>query len=181
MSLPFPLFAESLKNTRVIFVFSIDHGGGPQALTTVWCIYFMYFVAIESHNNQILQSNLAIDGVLQLHGYFLKSQLRFAFQPLPGTGASRLESGHRETWGFLLTGWPEWIFLCHPQERCPCDSDSKESAHNVGHPGSIPGLGRSPGEGNGSPLQCVLAWKIPWTEEPGGLESMGLQRVRCLS
>ena len=24
----------------------------------------------------------------------------------------------------------------------------------------------------------VLAWKIPWTEEPGGLESMGLQRVR---
>ena len=24
----------------------------------------------------------------------------------------------------------------------------------------------------------VLAWKIPWTEEPGGLQSMGLQRVR---
>ena len=23
----------------------------------------------------------------------------------------------------------------------------------------------------------ILAWKIPWTEEPGGLESMGLQRV----
>ena len=93
----------------------------------------------------------------------------------------------------------------------------------MGHPGSIPGLGRSPGEGNGSPLQysspspaptkkrglkkywaslvaqlvknppamqetwvrplgwedplekgkathsSILAWKIPWTEEPGGL------------
>ena len=25
----------------------------------------------------------------------------------------------------------------------------------------------------------VLAWKIPWTEEPGGLQSMGSQRVRC--
>ena len=24
----------------------------------------------------------------------------------------------------------------------------------------------------------ILAWKIPWTEEPGGLESMGLQRVK---
>ena len=32
----------------------------------------------------------------------------------------------------------------------------------------------SPGEGNGS----VLAWKIPWTEEPGRLQSTGSQRVR---
>ena len=32
-------------------------------------------------------------------------------------------------------------------------SDSKPSACNVGEPGSIPGLGRSPGEGNGNPLQ----------------------------
>ena len=32
-------------------------------------------------------------------------------------------------------------------------SDGKASAHNVGGPGSIPGLGRSPGEGNGNPLQ----------------------------
>ena len=43
--------------------------------------------------------------------------------------------------------------------------------------GSIPGLGRSPGGGHGNPLQC-LAWKIPWTEEPGELQSMGSQRVR---
>ena len=32
-------------------------------------------------------------------------------------------------------------------------SDSKESAYNEADPGSIPGLGRSPGEGNGNPLQ----------------------------
>ena len=32
-------------------------------------------------------------------------------------------------------------------------SDSKESSHNEGDPGSIPGSGRSPGEGNGNPLQ----------------------------
>ena len=37
-------------------------------------------------------------------------------------------------------------------------------------------LGRSPGEANGNPL-CTLAWKIPWMEEPGRLQSMGSQRV----
>ena len=35
----------------------------------------------------------------------------------------------------------------------PDGSDGKESACNVGDPGSIPGLGRVPGEGNGYPLQ----------------------------
>ena len=53
----------------------------------------------------------------------------------------------------------------------PGGSDSKASACNVGDPGSIPGSGRSPGEGNGNPLQhsCL--------ENPmdGGL--MGSQRV----
>ena len=36
---------------------------------------------------------------------------------------------------------------------CPCGSAGKESACNVGDLGSIPGLGRSPGEGKGYPLQ----------------------------
>ena len=35
----------------------------------------------------------------------------------------------------------------------PCGSDGKESACNAGDPGSIPGLGRYPGEGKGYPLQ----------------------------
>ena len=35
----------------------------------------------------------------------------------------------------------------------PGGSDGKESAYNVGDPGSIPGLGRSPGEGSGNPFQ----------------------------
>ena len=54
-------------------------------------------------------------------------------------------------------------------------SDGNESACNAGDLGSIPGLGRSPGEGNGP--SSILAWRIPWTEEPGGLQSMGSQRV----
>ena len=39
--------------------------------------------------------------------------------------------------------------------------------------GSIPRLGRFPGEGNGNPLQCSCLGKIPWTGEPGGLQPMG--------
>ena len=50
------------------------------------------------------------------------------------------------------------------------------SACNVGDLGSVPGSGRSPGEGNGNPLS-ILAWEVPWTEEPGGLQSMWSQRV----
>ena len=55
-------------------------------------------------------------------------------------------------------------------------SDRKESACNAGDLGLIPGLGRSPGGGHGTP-SSILIWRIPWTEEPGGLQSMGLQRV----
>ena len=36
---------------------------------------------------------------------------------------------------------------------------------------SIPGSGRCPGLGNGN-CSSALAWKIPWTEDPGGLQSM---------
>ena len=36
----------------------------------------------------------------------------------------------------------------------PGGSDGKASAYNERHPGSIPGCGRFPGEGNGNPLQC---------------------------
>ena len=44
----------------------------------------------------------------------------------------------------------------------PCGSAGKEFACNVGDPGSIPGSGRSPGEGNAT-HSSILAWRIPWT------------------
>ena len=58
----------------------------------------------------------------------------------------------------------------------PGDSDGKESTWNAGNLGSIPGLGRSPGEGKGLPTPVF--WRIPWTEEPGRLPSMRSQRGR---
>ena len=60
----------------------------------------------------------------------------------------------------------------------PRGSVGKESACNAGNLGSNPGLERSPGEQNGYPFQngtewLILAWRIPWTEEPGRLQSWG--------
>ena len=51
--------------------------------------------------------------------------------------------------------------------------DSIESACNAGDLGSIPGLGRAPGGWHGNPLQYSWPGESPWTEEPGGLQSMG--------
>ena len=59
----------------------------------------------------------------------------------------------------------------------PDGSDCKESACNAGDLGLIPGSGRIPGEGNGNPFQYSCL-ENPWTEEPGGLQSMASQRVR---
>ena len=54
-------------------------------------------------------------------------------------------------------------------EGFPGGSDGKTSACNARDLGPRPLWGRSTGERNG----YLLAWKIPWTEEPSGLESMG--------
>ena len=53
----------------------------------------------------------------------------------------------------------------------------KNPPTDAGDLGLIPGSGRSPGEGNGNPLQ-YLCLENPWTEEALGLQSMGSQRVR---
>ena len=56
----------------------------------------------------------------------------------------------------------------------------KNSPANAGDArdvGSIHGLGRSPGGGMAT-YSSILAWRIPWTEEPSGLQSLGSERVR---
>ena len=79
----------------------------------------------------------------------------------------------------LLTPTPRRI--CDPSRSTevyfPSGSDGKAPVYNVGDLGSIPGSERSPGEGNGAIHSSTIAWKIPWIEEPGRLQSMGSQRV----
>ena len=52
----------------------------------------------------------------------------------------------------------------------------QNSPANAGDIGSIPGFWRSSEEGTAT-HSSILAWRIPWMEESGGLQSMGLQRV----
>ena len=137
-------------------------------------------------------------------------------------------------------GFQEYqIYMVSKNKDFPCGSAGEESTCNVGDVSSMPGLGRSPGEGKGYPLQysvlgnsmnsivhgvkksrtqlsgfhfipslvaemvknlpamqetwvqflgqedplekeiethsSILAWRIPWREEPGRLQSMGSQ------
>ena len=65
-------------------------------------------------------------------------------------------TGYYATWGF------------------PGGSEVKASACNAGDLGSIPGSGRWQEMATHS---SILAWRIPWAEDPGGLQSTGSQRV----
>ena len=63
---------------------------------------------------------------------------------------------------------PSWGF--------PGGTVVKNPPANGGDVGSIPGSGRSPGGGMATHFS-ILAWRIPYTQEPGGLQSMGSQRI----
>ena len=69
-----------------------------------------------------------------------------------------------------------YCIYCSSSQGFPAGSDGKESACSAGDLGSITRLGRSSEEGHGIPV--FLPGESPWTEEPGGLLSMGTQRVR---
>ena len=60
----------------------------------------------------------------------------------------------------------------------PSGSLGKESTCNAEDAGLTSGSGRSLGGGHGNQYS-ILAWRVPWTEETGGLQSVGSQRVRC--
>ena len=91
--------------------------------------------------------------------------------------------------GVCVCVWVVCVCVCYVLCVCVCysptmplckgfpgSSDGKESTCNAGDLGSIPGSRRSLGEGIAT-HSSILAWKIPWTEELGGLQSMGLQRL----
>ena len=66
------------------------------------------------------------------------------------------------------------IILC--AQSFPGVSDGKQSACNVET--QVQSLGQEDPLGEGmATLSSILAWRIPWTEEPGGLQSMRLQRA----
>ena len=78
--------------------------------------------------------------------------------------------GQEDPWG--RDRLPTPVFLGFPG-----GSDSKESAH-CKRPGFDPWVGKIPWRRVWQPTPVFLPGESPWTEEPGGLQSMGLQRVR---
>ena len=68
------------------------------------------------------------------------------------------------------------VFFRYKSLGFPDGSDSKKSACNVGDLGWIPGW-EDPLEKDMATHSSILAWRIPWKEEPGWLQSMGSQRV----
>ena len=62
--------------------------------------------------------------------------------------------------------------MTRSQLKCDCGAAVKNPPASAGDTGSIPGLERSPGGGNGNQYSCP---KIPRIEEPSGLQSMGSQ------
>ena len=69
-----------------------------------------------------------------------------------------------------------WLFLGAPQVVLVV-KNPPANAGDVRDPGSIPGS-EDPLEEAMATHSSVLAWTIPWREEPGGLHSMGSQRAR---
>ena len=69
------------------------------------------------------------------------------------------------------------MFIWSGERNVPGGSEGKESACKEGHPGSIPGRDDALEERTAT-RSSVLAWRVPWAEEPGRLQSLGLQRVR---
>ena len=105
--------------------------------------------------------------------------------PVPRNARGVLRRGH--LWALIVmvevSPFESGLGLCPGQQRgqesqgvFPDGSDSKESACNSGELGLIPGLGRFPGEGM-IIHSSIPAWIIPWTEEPGRLQSIKLQRI----
>ena len=81
-------------------------------------------------------------------------------------------------WNFTFSVILENLNMCVGiNGGIPSGSNDKESASNIGNLSLIPGLGRSL-PGWVATHSSILAWEIPWTEEAGGLQSLGLQRVR---
>ena len=72
--------------------------------------------------------------------------------------------------GFLVV----LIFLSLLVAGFPGGSDGNESTCNAGDQGFILGW-EDPLEKEMATQSSILAWRIPWTEEPGGLQSMGSQ------
>ena len=86
-------------------------------------------------------------------------------------GRNLAEPGRLQSMGSQSQAWLRDSFLLVSPDVAVV-KNLPASAADARDPSSIPGLGRSPGGGKAAHFS-ILDWKIPWTEEPGGLQSLG--------
>ena len=93
-------------------------------------------------------------------------------------GSFRVAEWHGlEPLWFMTLFCPKWTSQNRTSQVAQVVKTPPANAGDTRDKGLIPGSGRSPGGGNGTP-SSILVWRMPWTEEPGRLQSMQLQRVR---
>ena len=156
----------------------------PGKNTGVGCHFLLQCMKVKSER-EVAQSCLT-----------LSNHMTAAYQAPPSMGFSRQENPLHPTgvgchcllWDCFISSTLSWGMLCFILPpilwyqllvtiicNFPWDPGNKESACSTGDLGSIPRLGRYPREATHS---SILAWRIPWTEEPDRLQSMGVsQRV----
>ena len=113
------------------------------------CIMFSHFISLSSQEKIFLPINVIHSRNTAMFSTILKQLLE------------KLAANFHSACSWTKICMPQWSWAF------PHDSDDKESTYNAGDSGLIPGLGRSPGEGNGYPLQysCLgnlmdrRAWK----------------------
>ena len=138
-----------------------------RVFSKVGCLCFAVVVPLEKSYTYCRQESVTRSTVCRY------------FAPILGVvfSSSRVSfDAHVSSWGAV-----PFIYLCFFCCLCfrvmgfPGGSDGKESACNAGHSSLIPGSGRSPGEGNGYPLQYSCL------ENPHGQRSLaGLQSILCV-
>ena len=89
-------------------------------------------------------------------------------QPQQNKAVAKTRKAHVQQWEVHVPQWSACTLQLRPStvkiRGFPCGSAGEKSTCNVGDLGLISRLERSPGEGNGYPLQCscILVWRIPW-------------------
>ena len=96
---------------------------------------------------------------------------------LPGKPHGQKSLEGYSPWDHIKSDMTEYSHFQSAIRDFPGGAKVMNPPPNAGAAPSVPRLGRSPGEGDAI-HSSILTWKIQWTEEPGGLQSTGSQRVR---
>ena len=151
-------------------------------LISKWIIFFSIFYIHFTlwKFNKLLTIETLVFRNLKITFFQMSLAIDWKIQSLPGTMEELMFQGCPPE-KYLL---PIKITLIYPSDwGFPGGSVIKNPLINSGPTGdtdSILGLGRSPGSEISPGMathSSILAWRIPWKEEPGRLQSMGLQRV----